>query len=314
MLLFFIVAVHLRLMWEAYIKGFKAYLQLERSLADNTVEAYLHDVAMLRDFLCVSNQQFDIRSVILKDLQSFLQEINELGLSAGSQARIISGVKSFFHFLVLEEVITKNPTDLLEAPKMKRALPVVLSIGEIEDIISAIDHSRPDGVRNRAMIETMYSCGLRVSELIQLSISNLHLNIGFIRVIGKGNKERLVPIGDEAIKQIGIYRDHIRSKQTPSKGADDTLFLNRRGAGLSRVMVFMILKELALKAGIKKAVHPHTLRHSFATHLVEAGADLRAVQEMMGHKSITTTEIYTHLDRKYLRNTMEQFHPRYGKN
>ncbi|XZF16018.1 site-specific tyrosine recombinase XerD [Chitinophagaceae bacterium MMS25-I14] len=300
-------------MWDAYIKGFKAYLQLERSMADNTVEAYLHDVCMLRDYMQSGESGTDASKVELAQLRDFLAHINELELSAGTQARILSGIKSFYGYMMEEEVISKDPTELLEGPKMKRALPVVLSIEELDKIFAQIDHSTPEGLRNRAMLETMYSCGLRVSELISLLISGLYLDVGFVRVIGKGNKERLVPVGGEAVKHINIYRQHVRPLVPVKKGSEDILFLNRRGSALSRVMVFMILKELAQKAGILKAVHPHTLRHSFATHLVEAGADLRAVQEMMGHKSITTTEIYTHLDRSYLRKTMEQFHPRFGK-
>jgi len=300
--------------WDAYLKGFKAYMQLERSMSENTVSAYLHDVSMLAGHISNNQQNIGIEAIDLGHLRSFLEEINELGLSAGTQARILSGIKSFFGYLLLEEVIKNDPTQLLEAPKLKRALPIVLSIEEIDMLFAAIDHSTPEGQRNRAMLETMYSCGLRVSELTGLCISNLYLEIGFIRVIGKGNKERLVPVGSKAVEQITLYREYTRPHIPQIKtGSEDILFLNRRGSGLSRVMVFMILKELAEKAGLKKNIHPHTLRHSFATHLVEAGADLRAVQEMMGHKSITTTEIYTHLDRGYLRQTLEKFHPRFGK-
>lgn len=299
--------------WGAYLKGFRAYLQLERSMSDNTVDAYLHDVEMLGEYIFSEQNNMPISSIELTHLQSFLAHINELELSANTQARLISGIKAFFRYLLLEEVIKKDPTQLLEAPKLKRALPVYLSIDEIELLFSNIDHSSPEGQRNRAMLETMYSCGLRVSELVNLKISNLYLDVGFIRVIGKGNKERLVPIGETAVKQIQLYKDHIRSHlKTIKKGCEDILFLNRRGGQLSRVMVFIILKDLTEKSGIKKNIHPHTLRHSFATHLVEAGADLRAVQEMMGHKSITTTEIYTHLDRGYLRQTLEKYHPRFG--
>lgn len=299
-------------MWNAYLKGFKAYMQLERSLSDNTVEAYLHDVSMLADYTSATHENLGIDAVTLVHLQSFLKHVNELELSAGTQARIISGIKSFFRYLLLEEVINVDPSQLLDAPKLKRALPHFLSISEIDLLFSSIDHSTPEGQRNRAMLETMYSCGLRVSELIGLKISNLYLDIGFVRVIGKGNKERLVPIGSTAVNQIKLYKNHIRSQLTTIKpGKEDFLFLNRRGSPLSRVMVFMILKELTEKCGFNKNIHPHTLRHSFATHLVEAGADLRAVQEMMGHKSITTTEIYTHLDRAYLRKTLESYHPRW---
>lgn len=299
-------------MWDAYIKGFKAYLQLERSMSDNTVDAYLHDVAMLRDHINATFEGLGVERIELKHLQSLLAEINDMELSAGTQARVLSGIKSFFRYLLLEEVVKKDPTELLDAPKLKRALPHVLSVNDIDTLFGAIDHSTPEGQRNRAMLETMYSCGLRVSELIGLCLSNLYLDVGFIKVIGKGNKERLVPIGETAVKQIELYRKHIRSHlQQIKSGNEDILFLNRRGSKLSRVMVFMILKDLAQKSGLKQNIHPHTLRHSFATHLVEGGADLRAVQEMMGHKSITTTEIYTHLDRSYLRQTLEKYHPRF---
>jgi integrase/recombinase XerD len=301
-------------MWKAYLKGFKAYLQLERSMADNTVEAYLHDVDMLASFIHATYEGLGIHAIELTHLQSFLAHINELELSAGTQSRVLSGIKSFFRFLLLEEVIKKDPTALLDAPKLKRALPVVLSIEDIDRLFTSIDHSTPEGQRNRAMLETMYSCGLRVSELTGLKISNLYLDVGFVKVIGKGNKERLIPIGGEAIRQITSYKSYVRTQiQRIKTGNEDILFLNRRGGALSRVMVFMILKDLAEKSGIEKNIHPHTLRHSFATHLVEAGADLRAVQEMMGHKSITTTEIYTHLDRGYLRQTLEKYHPRFSK-
>ncbi len=301
-------------MWEAYIKGFKAYLQLERSMSENTVDAYLHDVALLADYFSANNKGIGVQQVELNHLQSFLVYINELELSPGTQARVLSGVKSFFRYLLLEEIIQLDPTVLLEAPKLKRSLPVFLSVDEVEQLFLAIDHSTPEGQRNRAMLETLYSCGLRVSELIGITLSNLYLDIGFIKVIGKGNKERLVPIGSTAVNQIRLYREHVRSHFKKIKpGHEDILFLNRRGGTLSRVMVFLIIKELTEKAGIKKNIHPHVLRHSFATHLVEAGADLRAIQEMLGHSSITTTEIYTHLDRNYLRSTMEKYHPRYGK-
>jgi integrase/recombinase XerD len=300
--------------WEPYLKGFKAYMQLERSLSENTVEAYLHDVAMLEDFIRSEKNGVGITNIELQHLQAFVAHVNELELSAGTQARVLSGIKSFFHYLLLEDIIKRDPTELLEAPKLKRALPSVLSVEEINQLFEAIDHSTPEGQRNRAMLETMYSCGLRVSELVNLAISNLHLEVGFLRIVGKGNKERLVPIGSTAVTQIKLYKDHVRSHLPKIKtGQEDILFLNRRGSGLSRVMVFMILKDLTEKCGFKKSVHPHTLRHSFATHLVEAGADLRAVQEMMGHKSITTTEIYTHLDRAYLRKTLEKYHPRFGR-
>jgi integrase/recombinase XerD len=297
--------------WDPYIKGFKAYLQLERSMSANTVEAYLRDVRMLRNHMLDAYEGLGVEKVELSHLQSLMTLINELELSVGTQARVLSGIKSFFRFLLLEEVIKIDPTELLDAPKLRRPLPHVLSLEEIEALFLAIDHSKPEGQRNRAMLETMYSCGLRVSELVGLRITNLYLEAGFIKVLGKGNKERLVPIGDAAVKHIALYREHIRVHVPVKPKNEDILFLNRRGTGISRVMVFMILKELGAKAGIQQSIHPHILRHSFATHLVEGGADLRAVQEMMGHKSITTTEIYTHLDRTYLRETLEKFHPRF---
>lgn len=298
-------------MWTSYLKGFKAFLQLEKSLSKNSVEAYLRDVQMLANFLNNEHKSIALEQVDLGQLQKFLQSIHEMEFAATSQARIISGIKAFFHYLVMEEVISTNPTELLEAPKLQRKLPDVLGVEEVELLFTGIDHSKPEGQRNRAILEVMYSCGLRVTELIELQLTNMYLDVGFIRVIGKGNKERLIPIGDEAIKYINIYRDTIRNTVKPEKGHENTLFLNRRGKGLSRIMIFYIIKEAAQKAGIVKNIYPHTLRHSFATHLVEGGADLRAVQEMLGHESITTTEIYTHLDRNFLRQTLEKFHPRF---
>ncbi len=296
-------------MWEPYKKGFKAYLQLEKSLSGNSVEAYVRDVDKLTEFLLSENKLLAPDQVQLKDLQQFLRFITELGMTATSQARIISGLRGFYKYCLLEQVTKTDPTVLLEAPKLKRSLPDVLTYEEIENIIAQIDLSKPEGGRNKAILETMYSCGLRVSELVGLKISNLYLDVGFIKVLGKGDKERLVPIGRSAIKYINLYRRNIRVHIPVQPGNDDTLFLNRRGSMLSRVMIFLMLKELVQKAGITKNISPHTLRHSFATHLVEGGADLRAVQEMLGHESITTTEIYTHLDREYLRNTLQQFHP-----
>lgn len=282
-------------------------------MSDNTIDAYLHDVSFFTTYLSEQELKLPVEEVTQKHLQDLLRYVNELELSAGTQARVLSGIKSFFKYLLLEEVVKVDPTALLEAPKLKRTLPTYLTIDEVEQLFEAIDHSTPEGQRNRAILETMYSCGLRVSETIALKISDLYLDVGFVKVLGKGNKERLVPIGSTAVKQIKLYREHIRSHMNIKKGAEDTLFLNRRGNGLSRVMVFLILKDVTEKSGIKKNVHPHTLRHSFATHLVEAGADLRAVQEMMGHKSITTTEIYTHLDRGYLRDTLLKYHPRFNQ-
>ncbi|HVX49937.1 MAG TPA: tyrosine recombinase, partial [Chitinophagaceae bacterium] len=251
--------------------------------------------------------------IALNDLQQFVMWVAELGMTATSQARIISGIRGFYKYCLIEGIITADPTTLLEAPKTRRALPDFLSFEEIERIIAQIDLSKSDGGRNKAILETMYSCGLRVSEVINLKISCLHLDVGFIRVIGKGDKERLVPIGTDAIKYIKIYKDTIRVHCTIQKHCDDILFLSKFGKALSRVMIFYIIKNLAQKAGITKNISPHTFRHSFATHLVEGGADLRAVQEMLGHESITTTEIYTHLDRDYLRATLTQFHPAFKK-
>ena len=296
-------------MWKPYKKGFKAYLQLEKSLSDNSVLAYLRDIELLTNFLHETNSLKNPADLVLKDLQQFIKWIGEVGMLASSQARIISGLRAFYKYCLLENITNKDPTALLEAPKLKRSLPDTLSFEEIESMIAAIDLSKTEGGRNKAILETMYSCGLRVSEVVGLKISQLYLDVGFIRVTGKGDKERLVPIGSSAIKFINIYKNEIRIHLEVQNGNEDILFLNKRGTKLSRVMIFYIIKDLALNAGIKKTVSPHTFRHSFATHLVEGGADLRAVQEMLGHASITTTEIYTHLDREFLRKTLEQFHP-----
>lgn len=296
-------------MWEAYKKGFRSYLQLEKSLADHTVEAYLHDLEKLTQYLQERNTLLAPSALVLTDLQGFVHWIAELGMTPASQARIISGIKSFYRYCLLEKISDTDPSTLLEAPKLKRALPDVLSFDEIEQIIAQIDLSKPEGGRNKAILETLYSCGLRVSELVNLRISQLYLDVGFIRVIGKGDKERLVPIGQSAAKYINLYRQTQRQHLQVAPGHEDILFLNRHGRKLSRVMIFLIIRELVQQAGIKKNVSPHTFRHSFATHLVEGGADLRAVQEMLGHESITTTEIYTHLDREFLRKTLENYHP-----
>jgi integrase/recombinase XerD len=296
--------------WEPYKKGFKAYLQLERSLATNSIDAYLLDIEKLTSFLLENSIKKNPSEIDLKDLQQFVKWITEdRELIQSSQARIISGLRTFYKYCLLEDISTVDPTTLLEAPKLKRTLPDVLSFDEIEKIISQIDLSTAEGTRNKAILETMYSCGLRVSEVVNLKLSQLYLDVEFIKVIGKGNKERLVPIGSSAVKYINIYRDTDRKKIAIQKGEEDILFLNRRGKRLTRVMIFLIIKSLVKKAGITKSVSPHTFRHSFATHLVEGGADLRAVQEMLGHESITTTEIYTHLDREFLRKTLERFHP-----
>lgn len=300
-------------MWEGYKKGFRAYLQLEKSLSDNTVQAYLQDIEKLTHYLLLIKSEKSPRQIELNDLEKFVKWISELGMTPSSQSRIISGIKNFYKYCLQEQIVTKDPTALLEAPKLKRSLPDVLSFDEIESIISVIDLSTPEGVRNKAVIETLYSCGLRVTELVNLKISCLYLDVGFIRVIGKGDKERLVPVGSSAVKHINLYKNNTRVHIPVKPGNEDILFLNRRGRKLSRVMIFMIIKELAKQAGITKNISPHTFRHSFATHLVEGGADLRAVQEMLGHESITTTEIYTHLDREYLRDTLQRFHPAFKK-
>ena len=296
--------------WGLYIKEFSNYLKLERSLSDNSIEAYVHDVALLQQYIELSALQVSPLSITSKHLQGFLQHINELGMSAYSQARILSGLNSFYKYLLVEELIQKDPTALIEGPKIGRKLPDTLSYPEIEKLLEAIDLSTPEGARNRAMLEVLYSSGLRVSELVELKIPNIYFDVGFLRVIGKGNKERLVPVGRDAMKFLKIYLEEIRVHVPIQKGFDSYAFLNRRGKKLTRVMIFTIIKNLVAKIGLKKTISPHTFRHSFATHLIEGGADLRAVQEMLGHESITTTEIYTHLDRDYLRQVIQEFHPR----
>ena len=296
--------------WDIYVQEYENYLKLERSLSANSVEAYVHDIIKLRQFLEISNSDLTPLQVTITELQNFIEYINELGMTPYSQARIISGLKSFYKFMVYEGEMENDPTTLLEAPKLGRKLPDTLNVHEIDQILAAIDHSKPEGMRNRAMLETLYSSGLRVTELIELKTSNIHFDVGFLRVIGKGNKERLVPIGREALKYIRIYREEVRVHIEVAPGHEAFLFLNRRGRQLSRQMVFMMIKDLVAKAGLNKTVSPHTFRHSFATHLIEGGADLRAVQEMLGHESITTTEIYTHLDRDYLKQVIQEYHPR----
>ncbi len=297
-------------MWESYIKGFKSYLQLEKSLSENSVLAYLSDVEKLKTFAQNELNGKSISDISYEDLRKFVHAIAELGVSPYTQSRIISGIKSFFRYLTIENLITQNPASLLEVPKLGRKLPEVLSVEEIDKIVSAIDHSTPEGQRNRAIIETLYSCGLRVSELVNLKISDVYFNEQFVRVMGKGSKERIVPIGNTALKYIHIYLKEVRVHLTIDKSSQDIVFLNRRGKKMTRVMIFYIIKDLCAKAGIKKQVSPHTFRHSFATHLIEGGADIRAVQEMLGHESITTTEIYTHLDTTYLKDVVMQYHPR----
>lgn len=296
--------------WESARYQFRVYLKAERSLSENTVESYLRDLAHLMVFAEDELVGVDPEKITLKNLQDFIHRMNELGLAATSQARMISGLKSFFGFMVLAGHATNDPSQLLETPKLGRKLPDVLHDEEINLIISQIDLSQPFGERNKAIIEILYACGLRVSELTSLKISNLYLHEEFIKVRGKGSKERLVPIGESAIKQLLRYLNYGRIHQPIQKGYEDIVFLNKRGKSLTRVMIFTIIKDLVARAGIHKTVSPHTFRHSFATELIERGADLRAVQEMLGHKSILTTEIYTHLNREMLRETILMYHPR----
>lgn len=298
--------------WEQALTGFDAHMRLEKAMSPHSVAAYLGDVRKLESFIQSGNQP-GVRpeAVSAGLLQDFVRLLHDLGVAQRTQARILSGLRAFYRYLLLEEVIQKDPTEFIEGPKLDKYLPDVLSFEEISRLLDAIDLSDPQGVRNRAMLETLYACGLRVSELVTLRISHLYPEIGFVKVLGKNNKERLAPVGEEALKHIRLYMEGVRGGQLNIRhGEEDFLFLNRRGARLSRVMVFLILKDLAERAGLKKSISPHTFRHSFATHLVEGGADLRAVQEMLGHESITTTEIYTHLDNSYLRETVLSFHPR----
>jgi integrase/recombinase XerD len=294
--------------WERYIKDFVSFLKIEKGLAENSIFAYQNDVAKLYDF--ASLRKITVTELTYNDLKEFVAELYDLGLSARTQARIISGVKQFFGFLLIEDVLNDDPSELLEMPRIGRKLPEVLSIEEIDQLIVAIDLSKAEGHRNRAIIETLYSCGLRVSELVSLKFGDLYFEEGFIRVIGKGNKERLVPVSPSVEKEIGMYNDHVRCHQVIKPGNEHIVFLNRRGAQLTRVMIFTIIKDLAKSIGLTKSISPHTFRHSFATHMIEGGANLRAVQEMLGHESITTTEIYTHLDQRFLRDAIITFHPR----
>jgi len=298
------------LSWVPHISGFKNYLRLEKSLSANSIEAYLRDMDKLVSYLEINQLKRRPEDIRLSDLQNFLQWVNELGLSARSQARLISGIKAFYKYLILENYLKDDPTELIDAPKLGKKLPETLSMEEIDQMISMIDLSKAEGERNKAMLETLYGCGLRVSELTSLKLSNIYVDEGFVRVIGKGDKERLVPIGTQALHQISIYVNQSRVHVDIQRGFEDYVFLNRRGRPLTRNMVFLIIKDLALRAGIHKNISPHTFRHSFATHLVEGGANLRAVQEMLGHESITTTEIYTHLDRNYLKEEILIHHPR----
>ncbi len=297
--------------WKAAISSFKSYLLLERSLSVNTIESYLSDVQKLIQFLEMYHPDKGPLSVRGDDLEQFIRWVNELGLEGSSQSRLISGLRAFYKFLLVEDLVEEDPTDLLESPRLRRKIPEVLAYSEVQSMMSVIDLSDPHGHRNRAILEVLYACGLRVSELVGLRITNLFLDVGFVKVLGKNNKERLVPVGPEAAKHLRYYLEHIRPLLPVIKREDENIvFLNRRGARLSRVMVFLIVKETASIAGIKKNISPHTFRHTFATHLVEGGADLKAVQDMLGHESIITTEIYTHLDSEYLKETIYMFHPR----
>jgi len=294
--------------WESSIKGFKSYLQIERSLSDNSVQAYIRDIKKFANYaIPLKLNELKIQR---ENISDFLAELKDDGIAARSQARIISGIKAFYKYLIIEDYIKYDPTELIESPKVGFKLPNTLSLIEIDKLISAVDLSNKQGERNRAILETLYSCGLRVSELTNLKLSNIYFNEGYLKVIGKGDKERLVPIGGRALKYLTTYINEVRNHQTIKKGQEDFVFLNNRGAGLTRVMIFLIIQKLAAEIGLKKKISPHTFRHSFATHLIEGGADLRAVQEMLGHESITTTEIYTHLDKDYLRSNIIQFHPR----
>ena len=297
--------------WPAALQQFRAYLQLERSLSRNTWEAYLADVQKFVQYPEITGNERGPLEVQRDDLEKFIHWVNDLGLEATSQARLISGIRAFYKFLLVEDLLDDDPTDLLESPRLQRKIPVVLTVSEIQQMLAAIDLSEPLGLRNRAILETLYACGLRVSELVNMRRNNLFLEAGFVKILGKNNKERLVPIGAEAAKYLVQYLTQVVDVQGNAKpGQEGYVFLNRLGSKLTRVMVFYIIKDLALKAGIQKTISPHTFRHSFATHLVEGGADLKAVQDMLGHESITTTEIYTHLDTEDLKETIYLYHPR----
>ena len=298
-------------MWDYEVNEFKNYLKLERSLSNNSIDAYLLDIRKLTSFISENHStSLSIKNINVSIIESFIKYLFKSESSTYSQARIVSGLKSFFNYLLLEEKIDINPMELIDAPKLVRKLPETLSIQEIEIIIDAIDLDSKEGMRNKAILETLYSCGLRVSELVNLKVQNLFLDIGFIKVLGKGMKERLVPIGTKAAECISLYMNEYRKSINISEGFEGYLFINRRGKNLTRNMIFIIIKDLVKKAGLNKNISPHTFRHSFATHLIEGGADLRAVQEMLGHESITTTEIYTHLNKNYLKEVVNKFHPR----
>jgi integrase/recombinase XerD len=296
--------------WQSFKKGFKSFLKLEKSLSENSVQAYIRDVEKLVQFLEMKSPSVSLLKAKPQDLRDFIKWITELGMLATTQARIISGIKAFYKYLILEDLLEIDPSALLETPKTRRKLPEVLSVHEINLLLDGLDLSKPENTRNKAMLEILYGSGLRVSELVNLKLSDSYLDLEFLKIKGKGNKERLVPVGSSALKYLQIYLDTVRNHLDIKKGHEDFIFLNKRGTKLSRVMIFMIIKDLAKAVGINKTISPHTFRHSFATHLIEGGADLRAIQEMLGHESITTTEIYTHLDRDFLKQTIKQYHPR----
>jgi integrase/recombinase XerD len=296
--------------WSNYLEGYKSYLQLEKSLSSNTVEAYLKDINKFTEFLQSQGFSQNPVDVTQAKIREFIDFINELGMSASSQARALSGIKSFFKFLLIQDVLDKDPSALIETPKIGRKLPVVLSPIEVSNLLQAIDLSSETGYRNVAIIEVLYGCGLRVSELVNLKITDVHFDDSFIKVQGKGNKERLIPIGKKAKNAINEYLQNYRVTLRVDRKDENTLFLNRRGKKMTRVMIFTIIKDLAIKIDLQKNISPHTFRHSFATHLIEGGADLRAIQDMLGHESITTTEVYTHLDKEFLKDTILRFHPR----
>ncbi len=300
-------------MWENQVRHYKSYLQIERSLSPNTVDCYVRDLGKLLKYLEDQDPAISPEQVTIGNLRTFVEWLQVPGISPASQARIISGLRSFFRFLLLENQISTDPSQRLDLPKTSRHLPEVLNVHEIDRLLAAIDKSKPEGERNKAILETLYGCGLRVTELITLKISDIYFDEGFVRITGKGNKQRLVPIGSEALKSLKDYFLYTRPHTTAKKGFEDIIFLNKNGKNLSRVMIFTILRQLAARAGLRKVISPHTLRHSFATHLIEGGADLRAVQEMLGHESIVTTEIYTHLDKQYLRSVILEYHPRARK-
>ena len=296
--------------WKNNINGFRSYLMLERNLSENSIESYVRDVNKLVYFLEMNDNKVSVKKINTSDLTAFIRWIAEIGMSASSQSRIISGIKAFFRYLILENIISNDPSSLIEGPKKGLKIPETLSIEEIDQIINAIDLSHPQGQRNKAIIETLYGCGLRVSELINLKMSNWYKKDGFIKVIGKGDKERLIPIGNITAKVLNIYVNEVRCHLSIQKGQEDYIFLSKRGKYLSRISIFNIVKELAEKAQIKKNISPHTFRHSFATELIERGANLRAVQEMLGHESITTTQLYTHINKEFLRQSIISHHPR----